>query len=276
MTLDQAFGSGIRNDASQQRDGADGVVVARNRVLNVVWVAVRVENSDDRDAELVCLVDGEVLFLGVDNPDRRRRLRQVANTTEALLQLDQLALLNEQFFLGETARRVVEVDFFELLHACEALRNRLEVREQTAEPALVDERLADALSLLGDRTLCLLLGANEEDGAAVGNGVLDVVIGLVDVRERLLEVNDVAAASFRENEALHLWVPATGLVPEVHAAVEQLANGYNGHGRFSFLAGISRPSVVFRCRTARNLVLGGHPPSLSHETKTGTGGCVPV
>jgi len=215
VTLDQAFGSGIRNDAGQQRNGADGVVVARNRVLNFVWVAVRVENSDDRDAELVCLVDGEVLFLGVDDPDRRRRLRQVANTTEALLQLDQLALLNEQFFLGETACRVVEVDFFELLHACEALRNRLEVREQTAEPALVDEGLADALSLLG-------------------------------------------------------------VVPEVHAAVEQLANGYNGHGRFSFLAGISRPSVVFRCRTARNLVLGGHPPSLSHETKTGTGGCVPV
>ena len=182
------------------------------------------------------LIDGEVLFLCVNNPDRRRRLGQVADSAEALLQLDELALLNEQLFLGEAARRVVEVDLFELLHARETLGNGLEVGEQSAEPTLVDERLADALGLLSDGALSLLLGANEEDGAAVRDGVFDVVIGLVDVRERLLQVNDVAAAALGQDEALHLRVPTTGLVPKVHAAVEQLADGYNGHGRFSFLA----------------------------------------
>jgi hypothetical protein len=78
VTLDEAFGSGIRNDAGEQSDGADGVVVARDRVLDLVRVAVGVEDRDDRDAELVRLVDGEVLLLGVDDPDRGRGLREVA------------------------------------------------------------------------------------------------------------------------------------------------------------------------------------------------------
>ena len=67
------------------------------------------------------------------------------------------------------------------------------------------------------------------------DSLLDVVIGLVDVLERLLEVDDVAARTLGQNEALHLRVPATRLVSEVYAAVEQLADGNNGHEPSPFL-----------------------------------------
>ncbi len=70
VALDEALGGSIRDDAGQQADRADGVVVTRDRVLNLVGVAVGVEDRDDRDAQLVRLVDGEVLLLGVDDPDR--------------------------------------------------------------------------------------------------------------------------------------------------------------------------------------------------------------
>src|SRR5690606_29550941 len=136
--------------------------------VDLVGVAVGVEDRDDRDAELARLVDGEVLLLGVDDPQRRRGLGEVADTAEALVQLVELTLLDEELLLREALRGVVEVDFLEFLHARESLGDRLEVGEQTAEPALVDEGLTDTLRLLGDRELGLLLGADEEDGAAVG------------------------------------------------------------------------------------------------------------
>ena len=162
---------------------------------------------------------------------------QVADTAERLVQLVELALLEEELLLGEAAvRRVLEVELLELLHAREALGDRLEVGEESTEPALVDVGLADARRLLGEDFLGLLLGADEEDGAAVGDRLLDELVRLVDVRQRLLQVDDVDAAALGEDEALDFRVPPAGLVSEVDAAVEQLANGDDGHGRSPVLA----------------------------------------
>jgi hypothetical protein len=60
VALDETLGCGVRNDAGQQANGTDGVVVARDRVLNVVGVAVGVEDRDDGDTKLLGLVDCEV------------------------------------------------------------------------------------------------------------------------------------------------------------------------------------------------------------------------
>ena len=198
VTLDEALGGGIRDDAGEQAHRADRVVVTRDRVLELVGVGVGVEDADDRDAELVRLVDGEVLALGVDDPDRATGSSSGCGYHRGVFcSLIELALLDEQLLLGEALRGVVEVELLELLHAREALGDRLEVGEQTTEPALVDVGLADARRLLGDGLLRLLLGADEEHGAAVGDRLLDEVVRLVDVGERLLQVDDVDAASAR-------------------------------------------------------------------------------
>src|SRR5690606_1348768 len=42
-TLEEALGDGVGDHAGQQRDGTDGVVVARDLVVDDVRVAVRVE-----------------------------------------------------------------------------------------------------------------------------------------------------------------------------------------------------------------------------------------
>ena len=110
----------------------------------------------------------------------------------------------------------------------------LEVGEHAAEPTLVDVGHADALGLLGDGLLGLLLGADEEHVAAGGDGALDEGVAAVDVGQRLLQVDDVDAVALGHDESLHLRVPTTGLVPEVDAALEQLAHGHDGHVRSSF------------------------------------------
>src|SRR5262245_42343189 len=104
-----------------------------------------------------------------------------------------------------------------------------EVCEHAAKPALVDIGHSDASGLLGNRLLGLLLGPDEENRPTVGHGLLDEVVSPVDEGQRLLEVDDVDAVALGENVALHLRVPPAGLVPEVDAALEELAHGYDGH-----------------------------------------------
>ncbi len=229
---DEALGDGVGDHAGEQRDGADRVVVTRDLVVDLVRVAVGVEDRDDRDVELARLTDGDVLLLGVHDPDGAGHLLHLADTTERLLQLRLLAGEDEQLLLGEAGGgHVLEVDLLELLEALEALVDGREVGEHAAEPALVDVGHADAGGLLGDGLLGLLLGADEHDRAAVRDGLLDELVGAVDVRQRLEQVDDVDAVALGEDETLHLRVPATGLVPEVDAALQQLPHRDDGHGR---------------------------------------------
>ena len=108
---------------------------------------------------------------------------------------------------------------------------------------------------------CFLVPTNRID-AAVGDGLLDELVGLVDVGQRLLQVDDVDAVALGEDEPLHLRVPATGLVPEVDAAVEQLLHGDDSHGRCSL-------SVRARPAGPRSSVVAGagrrHRPGVAPE-----------
>ena len=174
-----------------------------------------------------------------------------------LLELVLLAAEDEQLLLGHArAGHVVEVELLELLEALQAAVHGLEVGEHAAQPALVHVGHADAGRLLGDGLLGLLLGADEQDRAAVGDGLLDELVGAVDVGQRLLQVDDVDAVALGEDEALHLRVPATGLVPEVHAALEQLLHADDlvcGPGRPAFLA----PRPAERAAGASVCLAGG-------------------
>ena len=94
---------------------------------------------------------------------------------------------------------------------------------------MVDVRHADAGRLGRDRVLRLLLRADEQDGAAALGDVLRERVRLVEQLLRLLQVDDVDAAALREDEALHLRVPAAGLVAEMDPGLEQVLHGNNGH-----------------------------------------------
>jgi hypothetical protein len=233
VALDQSFSYSISNHAGEQSYRADSVVVSGNGVSHLIGVAVGVEDTDNGDTELGSLVNSEVLLLGVNNPDSRRGLGQVADTTEALVKLDELALLDEEFLLGEAAvSGVFEVELLELLHAGQTLSDGVEVGEQATEPTLVDVGLTNASCLLSDSFLSLLLGSYEEDGSTVSDGLFDEVVRIVDVNQRLLQVDDVNARTLGKHKTLDFRVPTASLVSEVNTAVEQLANSYHGHLHF--------------------------------------------
>ena len=178
------------------------------------------------------LGNSQVLLVGVNDPDSGGDLAHVADTAERTLQLLLLATHHEQFLLGAAGTgNIVEVNKLKLAQTRDTLGNGLEVGEHAAKPTLVDVRHANALSLLLDSGLGLLLGADEENVSTVSDGLLDEVERLVDVINGLLQIDDVNRVAIREDVTLHLRVPTAGLVPEVHAGFKQLAHGNDCHGR---------------------------------------------
>src|SRR5699024_6113712 len=96
---DQALGGPVGNHAGEQADSADRVVVARDRVVDLVRVAVRVQDRHDRDVQLARLGDSQVLLLGVDHPDGGGQLDHVPDPAEGAGQLVPLPALHEQLLL---------------------------------------------------------------------------------------------------------------------------------------------------------------------------------
>ena len=67
----------------------------------------------------------------------------------------------------------------------------------------------------------LRLGADEEHVLAAQHDVARELLRDLDLPKGLLEIDDVDPVALGENEAAHLGVPTTGLVPEVDAGREE-------------------------------------------------------
>jgi hypothetical protein len=113
--------------------------------------------------------------------------------------------------------QAVQAGFLLGLHVLQALDrglDGLEVGQHAAQPALVDERHASALRFGGHDFTGLALGADHQDGAAVGGQLRTNFGRFLEHRQRLFQVDDVDLVAMAEDERGHLGVPEAGLVTE--------------------------------------------------------------
>ena len=170
-----------------------------------------------------------MLLLRVNHEDRCRELLHVTQTTEVALQLGQFTIEQKGFLLDHDVELARCLHALVLEHLGDALRHRFEVGEHATEPTLVDVGHADFLRVTLNWVLSLLLGADEQHAATVGDHVAYKRVGSLDAHERLVEIDDVDAVALTEDETLHLGVPTTSLVSEVDTGFQHLAHTDNGH-----------------------------------------------
>src|SRR5579864_7067518 len=224
LELAGALDVGVGDARREQPDGADGVVVARDDVVDQLRVAIRVHHRDHRDAELVGLGDGDVLLLRVDHEERIGQLVHVADALEVLRHPVVLALEAQPLLLRQRAVLVAQPRL-DVLQALDRGAQGHEIRQRAAQPAVGDRELAAALRLFGDRLLRLPLGADEQDALALRREIAHEVRDLLEQLQGLLQVDDVDPVPLAEDVRLHLRVPAPGLVAEMNAGLQQLLHG---------------------------------------------------
>ena len=220
----------VGDHARDQAARADRVVVPRNRIVGLVGIAVRVDERDDRHAEPARLAHRELLLAQVDHERCVRLALEVRDAAEVVLELLELGEHRDALLRRQQLELSLLLLAAQIVEPVDAIGDRAPVRQQPAEPAVTHVRHADALRLLLDRVLRLLLRADEQNRAVPLREVAGEVVRLLEQGLSLLEVDDVDAAALGEDESLHLRVPATGLVTEVHSGLQKLAHGDNSHG----------------------------------------------
>jgi len=114
------------------------------------------------------------------------------------------------------------------LHVFEALDGCLdgfEIGQHATQPALVDIRHASPLGFLGHGFARLTLGADHQNGAAVGCQLANELGGFLEKRQGFFQVDDVDFVAMSKNEWGHLGVPEAGLVSEVDPGFQHFAHG---------------------------------------------------
>ena len=176
--------------------------------------------------QLLSLGDGNFFLARVYDEHGGRHLLHPRNTAHELIQLLNLKLEFCDLFLRQQIKRAICLHGAQLLEALNTALDGLEVGQHTAEPTGVDIWHLAAGRLLTDGILCLLLGADKEHLVAVGSELADKVIGLFELADRLLKVDDVDTVALCEDVTGHFGVPPAGLMAEVDACLKQLLHGY--------------------------------------------------
>src|SRR5690606_10481064 len=83
--------TGVGDCPDVDLDGTDGVIVAGNHVVDAVRVGVGIHHADDRDTELVRLVDRDTLVIHVDDEQRIGQAAHFLDAADGTLELVLLA-----------------------------------------------------------------------------------------------------------------------------------------------------------------------------------------
>ena len=190
---------------------------------------VRVDDADNRDAQFLRFGDRDLLIADVDDEKRVGQRVHLLDAAEAAVELVHLALQGQRLALAHLFEGSILPHRFEILQALDRHLDRLEVRQHAAEPAVVDVGHSRPLSFFGDDVTRLALGADEEDGAAVHGQLAHVFDRLLVHRHRLFQIDDVNLVALAEDIVLHLRIPVTGLVGEMHSGFQHLTHCHRHH-----------------------------------------------
>src|ERR1700677_354820 len=219
-----AVDDGPGDQIAIQRDGAAGVVIARHDIGDALGIRIGVDDRGDRNVEPLGFLNRDVFLVGVDHENQVGQTAHVLDAAERPIELVALALQGQPLFLGIGVGIARIEHLIEMTQTLDRTGNRLPVGQRAAEPARIDEILRRSLGRFGDAVLGLPLGADEQDTAALGDGIADRLQRAMQQRHGLGEIDDVDVVAGTENVIRHFRIPAVRLVAKVNASFKQLTH----------------------------------------------------
>src|ERR1035441_5460281 len=149
---------------SEQADGAQRVIVARDHPIHFVGIAIGVHDGDHRNPQAPRFLYRDSFLVGIDHEEHVGQARHVLDARQVRVQVLALAFQADDFLLGTAGIAAFHRGHsFQFLEPLDRFLHRQHVRQQSAQPALVDVVHLAAVGLFGDGFLRLALGAHEED-----------------------------------------------------------------------------------------------------------------
>ncbi len=121
--------------ADHQLDGADGVIVGGDRVVDFGGVTVGVDHGHDRNLEQVGLMNGGIFPACIHDEEDLRVPVHFANAAEEHFKPLDLAMFAQGFFFGQDVEVAAIAQALQAIQLVDALLNRGPVGQRAAQPA---------------------------------------------------------------------------------------------------------------------------------------------
>ena len=242
-------------------------------MVNGLRVTVRVNESDNRNLELVGFANGNVLTSDVHNDHGSGQPLHVGDSTKCTLKLIQLSAHAGELLLGHFLPAAVSQELLELLHVTNTAHDNPMVGEGATQPAITHEEHAGPLSSFPHGLLRLPLGTDEENGAAFGYRVTKECASFGELLHGLRQVENRDPVARAVDVRLHLRVPALGLVSKMDACLQQVSDCRFLHHAFLFRSANTLPDVIRWVARLRQPESAGtsHPRTRLRSTLWGAG-----
>ena len=164
--------------------------------------------------------NSDFFFLGVNDEECARDLLHVFDAAQVLFQFFQFTFHQDDFLLRILVSGAFFKHFFQFFQTSDTGLNGTEIGEHAAQPTFIDIELVATGSFFLHGILRLFLGADEKDRSAGSCDFTQESVCFFYFLYSLLQVDDVDAVSFGENETCHFRIPTTGLMTKVNACFE--------------------------------------------------------
>src|SRR5262249_45487894 len=195
-----------------------------NDVINAVWITVGIHDANGRDANLLGFLDGDDFALLVDDEQNIRLTAHVLDTAKRLVEFEQLAVKNGQFFFRAAIELTAVFHLFQLFEPVDAQANGLKISEHSTQPASIDKEAATALRLFFNNLGRLFFGTYENYVLPFGSGLPNEIAGAIKRSGCLFEVDDIDTVTLTIYIRLHFRIPTAGFVVarETHVPKQSL------------------------------------------------------
>ena len=210
----------VDQTAEQELHATQRVVIARNRNVDQIGIAIRVEDPDHGHVHLRGFLDRDVLMTRVDHDHRTRQTLQRAHTAEVAADLAHLATQHRLPLLAVLRQRSIGLEPLEFVEPVETTADRVVVGQRAANPPLRNNGHSHPLGLTSGDILDLPLGADEQDLRASGSETEQEMASTQQPAHRLTHIDDVDQVFLSVDVAPHLGVPQTRLVSEVNTRLD--------------------------------------------------------
>ena len=142
-------------------DRPNRVIVTGNDVIDTIGITIGIDNTYDRNTELIRFGNGDALMINVNHKQYVGQSTHISNTTDRAVQLFFGTRTHQRFFLSQLVESAVSLLRFKFTQSLNRRTNGLIVGQHAAQPSVRYKWHATTRGFLFDHLASCTFGANE-------------------------------------------------------------------------------------------------------------------